>query len=76
MDTIINPTPRVYCDNAATTKVAPEVLEALLPYLTGTYGNLSSSHYFGRQAKEAVENARKRVAYWRREYGSPLFGFL
>ncbi|MBR5152841.1 MAG: cysteine desulfurase NifS [Clostridia bacterium] len=53
---------RIYVDNAATTKVNPQVLEAMLPYLGGTYGNPSSIYAEGREAKTAVETARAQVA--------------
>ncbi len=53
---------RIYVDNAATTKVAPEVLEAMLPYLTNYCGNPSSIYQEGREAKKAIENARMQVA--------------
>ena len=53
---------RVYLDNNATTPLAPEVLEAMRPYLTEQYGNASSIHWFGQQAKSAVENAREQMA--------------
>ncbi len=52
----------IYLDHAATTPLAPEVLEAMRPYLTGTFGNPSSPHRFGREARKAVEDARERVA--------------
>jgi cysteine desulfurase len=52
----------IYFDNAATTPLDPEVLEAMMPYLTNIYGNGSSIHTLGRQAKAAVENSRKKVA--------------
>lgn len=52
----------VYMDNNATTQVAPEVIEEMMPYLTELYGNPSSMHTFGGQVGEAVEIARKRVA--------------
>ena len=55
-------TKRIYVDNAATTKVAPEVVEAMLPYFTEDYGNPSSIYNEGRTAKKAVENAREKVA--------------
>jgi cysteine desulfurase len=56
------PTP-VYLDHAATTPVRPEVLEAMLPYLTAaTFGNPSSSHKFGRAARAGLEQARREVA--------------
>ena len=52
----------IYMDNAATTSVRPEVLEAMMPYFTQYYGNASSIHTFGRAARRALENARKQVA--------------
>jgi cysteine desulfurase len=52
----------VYLDNNATTQLAPEVLEAMLPYLKDQYGNPSSLHLLGNQAHEAVEKARSQVA--------------
>ena len=55
-------TERIYVDNAATTKVAPEVLEAMLPYFTQDYGNPSSIYAEGRKAKSAIEHAREQVA--------------
>lgn len=53
----------VYLDNNATTAIAPEVREAMLPYLTGLYGNPSSMHRFGGQVGQAVEDARERIAH-------------
>ena len=52
----------VYADNAATTKLSPAVLEAMMPYLTEEYGNPSSLYRFGSHAKRAIEQARKEVA--------------
>ncbi|MBP3650322.1 MAG: cysteine desulfurase NifS [Clostridia bacterium] len=52
----------IYMDNAATTATRPEVLEAMLPYFTQTFGNPSSIHGVGREARKAVEAARKQVA--------------
>ena len=52
---------RIYLDHAATTPLAPEVLEAMLPFFTGVYGNASSVHGPGREARRAVENARRQV---------------
>ena len=49
-------------DNHATTPIAPEVLEAMMPYLTTHFGNASSTHPFGVTTKEAVEKARHQVA--------------
>ena len=53
---------QVYFDNAATTKIHPKVLEAMLPYLRENYGNASSIHSFGRKARVAIENSRELVA--------------
>ena len=53
---------RVYLDHNATTAVAPEVLEAMLPYLSGEYGNAASIHTLGQKARAAVETAREQVA--------------
>jgi cysteine desulfurase len=53
---------RVYLDHNATTGVAPEVLEAMLPYLSAEYGNAASIHTFGQKACAAVETAREQVA--------------
>lgn len=55
-------TKRIYVDNAATTKVAPEVVEAMLPYFTENFGNPSSIYAEGREAKKAIERAREQVA--------------
>src|SRR2546426_6963199 len=52
----------IYLDNNATTRVAPEVFEAMRPYLTALYGNPSSAHTFGRNMRLAVERAREQVA--------------
>jgi len=55
--------PPVYLDYAATTPVRPEVLEAMLPYLTRqTFGNPSSAHRFGRTARAGIEQARRQIA--------------
>ena len=53
---------RIYLDNNATTPMAPEVLESMKPYLAECYGNASSIHWFGQQAKAAIETAREQVA--------------
>lgn len=53
---------RIYLDNAATTALDPEVLEAMMPYLTSNYGNPSSIYSYGRISRLAIENARKTVA--------------
>jgi cysteine desulfurase len=53
---------RIYLDHAATTPVAPEVAQAMLAYMTQNYGNASSLHSFGQEAKGAVEKARDQAA--------------
>jgi len=53
---------RIYFDNAATTSLDPQVLEAMMPYLTTHFGNPSSIYSYGRECRLAVENARKTVA--------------
>jgi cysteine desulfurase len=52
----------IYMDNNATTRIAPEVLEAMLPFLSDCYGNPSSMHTFGGQVGHAVEEARNQIA--------------
>ncbi len=52
----------IYLDHAATTPLRPEVLEAMLPYLTGNFGNASSAHTFGRAARAALDDAHERIA--------------
>ena len=53
---------RIYFDNAATTCLDAEVLEAMMPYLTSCYGNPSSIYSYGRESRLAIENARKSVS--------------
>ncbi len=53
---------RIYFDNAATTSLDPQVLEAMMPYLTEKFGNPSSIYSYGRESRMAVEQARKSVA--------------
>ena len=53
---------RIYLDNAATTPVDKEVKEVMMPFLSDTFGNPSSIHRFGREAKAAVERARRTVS--------------
>ena len=53
---------KIYADNSATTKIAPEVLEKMMPYLTEVYGNPSSLYSVGGRAKEALEEARENIA--------------
>ena len=52
----------IYLDYNATTPIDPEVAEAMLPHLRENFGNPSSSHWFGVQARQAVERARQQVA--------------
>jgi len=52
----------IYMDHSATTPVAPEVLAAMLPYFSDKFGNASSLHGFGREAKEALEESRQKLA--------------
>ncbi len=53
---------RVYLDHSATTPVDPRVVEAMLPYLTAKFGNPSSVHFYGQEARAAVDRARREVA--------------
>lgn len=53
---------RIYLDHAATTPVHPEVIAAMLPYFHNNFGNPSSVHSFGRDARKAVDEAREKVA--------------
>lgn len=53
---------RIYLDYAATTPVDPRVVERMLPFFTGTFGNPSSVHWFGQQAEATLESARESVA--------------
>ena len=56
------PQPPIYLDHAATTPVRPEVLEAMLPYYSAKFGNASSAHRWGREARAATDAARERIA--------------
>jgi cysteine desulfurase len=53
---------RIYLDNSATTPIDPRVVEAMLPFLTDKFGNASSIHFFGQEARGAVDKARHQVA--------------
>src|SRR5688572_22642168 len=53
---------RVYLDHSATTPADPRVVEAMLPYLMEKFGNASSVHFFGQEARAAVDRARREVA--------------
>ena len=52
----------IYLDNNATTRLAPEVFEAMRPFLEGSYGNPSSAYGLGRESRDAIETARGSVA--------------
>lgn len=53
---------KIYLDHAATTPVEPQVVEAMIPYFSQNFGNSSSPHFYGQQARHAVEDARDRLA--------------
>jgi cysteine desulfurase len=53
---------RVYLDNSATTPIDPRVVEAMMPYLKDKFGNASSIHFFGQEARSGVDKARHQVA--------------
>ena len=53
---------KIYLDHGATTKMNPEVLETMMPFMTEVYGNPSSIHFFGREVRKALEEAREKVA--------------
>ena len=52
----------IYMDHAATTPVREEVIREMLPFLNKKYGNASSLHFLGRGARNAIEEARKKIA--------------
>lgn len=64
---------QVYLDNAATTPLDKEVLEAMLPYMTEHFGNPSSIHSYGRTTRSAIEKARKTVANFLHVSPSEIF---
>ena len=53
---------QVYFDNAATTQIRNEVIDAITNVMKNNYGNASSTHSFGRSSKSLIENARKEIA--------------
>ena len=53
---------RIYMDNAATTRVKPEVRDAMLPFYDEVFGNPSTIYYYGREAHKALDHARQQVA--------------
>lgn len=76
LSTILNPSLRdksIYFDNAATTALDPEVLGAMMPYLADKFGNPSSIYSYGREARVAIENARKSVAKILNAHPSEIF---
>lgn len=62
----------IYLDYNATTPIAPEVLEAMMPYLTTEWGNPSSSYKFGSKLKGVIETARAQVAQLINAYPSEI----
>ena len=64
---------RIYFDNAATTSLDPEVLAAMMPYLTQKFGNPSSIYSYGRETRMAIETARKTVAKILTAHPSEIF---
>ena len=52
----------IYLDNAATTKTAPEVVDAMLPYFSEYYGNASTIYSLGAESKKAMDHARQTIA--------------
>ena len=64
---------RIYLDNAATTAIDPEVFEAMKPYLMENFGNPSSIHTHGRQAKAAIERSRRQIAEYLNAAPSEIF---
>jgi len=65
--------PRIYLDNAATTPLDKEVLDAMLPYMTEQFGNPSSIYSYGRESRLAIETARKTVARLLHVHPSEIF---
>ncbi|MFX9833211.1 aminotransferase class V-fold PLP-dependent enzyme, partial [Acinetobacter baumannii] len=53
---------RIYLDHAATSPVHPQVVEAMVPYMTTYFGNPSSIHSFGRETRRALDEARETIA--------------
>lgn len=64
---------RIYLDNAATTSLDPQVLEAMMPYLTEKFGNPSSIYSYGRESRLAIENARKIVSKILKAHPAEIF---
>src|SRR5437016_7465923 len=53
---------KIYLDHSATTPIDDRVVKAMMPYLTEKFGNASSVHFFGQEARAAVDRARREVA--------------
>ena len=53
---------RIYLDNAATTPIAPEVVDEMVPFMRNYFGNPSSTHSFGRKVKDSIETSRRKIA--------------
>lgn len=64
---------KVYFDNAATTPMDREVIDAMLPYMESHFGNPSAIHYYGRETRAAIERARKTVASYLKATPSEIF---
>src|SRR6478752_10171180 len=64
---------RIYFDNAATTAIDAEVVEAMMPYLTEKFGNPSSIYSYGRETRIGIETARKSVAKILNAHPSEIF---
>lgn len=64
---------RIYLDNAATTPLDPQVLDAMMPYLTEKFGNPSSIYSYGREGRMAIETARKSVARILKAHPAEIF---
>ena len=64
---------RIYLDNAATTPLDKDVLEAMMPYLTTHFGNPSSIYSYGRESRLAIEHARKKVAVLLKAHPAEIF---
>lgn len=64
---------RVYFDNAATTQMDREVIDAMIPYMESHFGNPSAIHFFGRETRAAIERARKTVAKYLHATPSEIF---
>jgi len=67
---------RIYLDHNASTPVHPEVLQAMLPYFSEHFGNPSSVHAFGRDARDGMETARERIAGFLKVSKDEVVGLL